>query len=359
MLRVSPVFIAAVLLVWPTSALRLPKVGRFLRRSDASTQAPIAGAPAVPIASDEGAVAEAATPAGRAKLEQVRKVLSDETFVTSVASSLPSFGRDRSATAEEREAIRAARAKLVDDPWVAARSDAELLPFARSCSESELADRLAETSAWRTRVLPASDDLSWEFGNFFERNADKFLENPELGERPFLEWVKARDEDAEGAPPLALEGATVLLLRPGRHKVGAIDPDTWLRLIAWHGERATLAWAGEQAAAAGQPPAAGDDLAPPGRGAITIVVDRTGSGLRNQDPALLKELLPPLTRHFPYALHCAYIAPINVVFWAIWSVVKLVLPSRVTARFTLLRGDDWRETLAEKLGPSVAERLPI
>ena len=44
--------------------------------------------------------------------------------------------------------------------------------------------RLAETSAWRTRVLPASDDLSWKFDNFFGRNAGKFLENPSWASGP-------------------------------------------------------------------------------------------------------------------------------------------------------------------------------
>ena len=65
--------------------------------------------------------------------------------------------------------------------------------------------------------------------------------------------------------------------------------------------------------------------------------------------AKLKELLPALTQNFPFSLHKAYVAPINVVFWAIWSVVRLVLPSRVTARFTLLSGDDWRAALTEEI----------
>ena len=65
-----------------------------------------------------------------------------------------------------------------------------------------------------------------------------------------------------------------------------------------------------------------------------------------------------MTRHFPYALHRAYVGPVNVVFRAIWRVVRLVLPRRVTARFTLLSGDDWLERLAEELsetlGPTAA-----
>ena len=74
--------------------------------------------------------------------------------------------------------------------------------------------------------------------------------------------------------------------------------------------------------------------------------------------ALLRRLLPALTRHYPYSLHRAYVAPVNVVFWAIWSVAKALLPAKVTERFTLLSGDDWREKLAEEIGePEVAERL--
>ena len=80
------------------------------------------------------------------------------------------------------------------------------------------------------------------------------------------------------------------------------------RLIAWHGERATTSWARPRGAAADSDEgcaAAGDGAAAEGRGAISLVVDRTGSGLRNQDPTLLRALLPPLTRNYPYSLHKA------------------------------------------------------
>ena len=117
-------------------------------------------------------------------------------------------------------------------------------------------------------------------------------------------------------------------MRPGRHNVGAIDSDTWLKLIAWHGERATTTWAREAAER-------GDG----GTAGVALIVDRRCSGLRNQDPALLRALLPALTKNFPYSLHTAYVAPINVVFYAIWAVARLVLPKAVTARFTLLTGD--------------------
>ena len=293
---------------------------------------------------DARVLAEAATPAGRAKLADVKKVLSDKSFISSVTSALPSFGGE--ATAEELAEIASARAALPDDTWLASRTDAELLPFARCNNADGLAARLAETSEWRSRIIPDASDDSWEFANFFEANKDKMFVNEELGERPFMEWVPARDTDDASSAPTQLDGASLLILRPGRHNVGAIDSDTWLKLIAWHGERATTTWAREAAER-------GDG----GTAGVALIVDRRGSGLRNQDPALLRALLPALTKNFPYSLHTAYVAPINVVFYAIWAVARLVLPKAVTARFTLLTGDGYADRLRERLGPDVAARL--
>ena len=305
------------------------------------------GNAAAPDAISDELVSEMDTPAGRAKLSQVIDTLSDSKLMDSITDVLPSFGGSKGSP-EELSAIKAARDALPDDPWMALRSDEELLPFVRGASSGDLVERLAETSAWRSKVIPPMDDQNWELSTFFGANQGKFYENDELGERPFLQWVKARDGDEEGAPPLQLEGASLLILRPGRHSVGAIDSETWLSLIAWQGERATTTWR----AAEGK-----DDAESPGRGAVTLIVDRTGSGLRNQDPTLLRELLPALTRHFPYSLHRAYVAPVNIVFWAIWSVARVLLPTRVSERFTLLRGDDWQEQLANELGPIVSARV--
>ena len=52
------------------------------------------------VTGDRSAAAEAATPAGRAKLAQMQKMLSDTPFISSIASSLPSVGGDV-ATPEE------------------------------------------------------------------------------------------------------------------------------------------------------------------------------------------------------------------------------------------------------------------
>ena len=327
-------FILALLLS-SASGVRLP----FLRRRGSGSKS-----------LNERATAEAATPAGAKKLAQIRTILADAPFVSSVTRTLASDDDAAAATAAERAAIAAARAALPDDAWVASRTDDELLPFARAAGSDDLVERLAETSAWRAQNLPDAADRSWELSRFFAANEGSFAESDELGARPFLEWVRDGDGDGDdSAPAVTLDGASLIVLRPGRHRVGAIEAERWLKLISWQGERATTTWA----RAAGSEGGGAD-----GRGAVSLIVDRTGAGLRNQDPALLRRLLPALTRHYPYSLHRAYVAPVNVVFWAIWSVAKALLPAKVTARFTLLSGDDWREKLAEEIGePEVAERL--
>ena len=115
---------------------------------------------------DERVLAEAATPAGRAKLADVRKVLSDKSFISSVTSALPSFGGE--ATAEELAEIASrARAALPDDTWLArARCRTPSHSLAATIPDG-LAARLAETSEWRSRIIPDASDESWEFANFF------------------------------------------------------------------------------------------------------------------------------------------------------------------------------------------------
>ncbi len=47
--------------------------------------------------------------------------------------------------------------------------------------------------------------------------------------------------------------------------------------------------------------------------AATIIIDRVGSGLKNQDPALLRVLIPCFTQHYPGVIGRIVVAPVNNV----------------------------------------------
>ena len=245
----------------------------------------------------------------------------------------------RSATPLELERIQTARSRI-DDAWVAQRSDRELLPFARACSTADaLATRLRDTATWRREWALTNED--WTFDAFFTSRKDAFYRDIEL-DGEMMEWLGGESD----APCTTKEGASLLILRPARYKLGTVEKEDWLRLIAWHGARATSEWPSD------------NDTDKPGHGSVAIIVDRTCSGVRNQDPRLLRFLLPPLIRHYPASLHRAYVGPVNYVFYGIWAVATLILPRRVAGRFMLLRGSDWKAQLRNELGPEVSARLP-
>ena len=263
-------------------------------------------------------------------MSAARQVLSDRKWVSAVAT-IPS-ARDQHVSAD-LASIQRARTKLPGDEWLASRCDESLLPFCGGTGN--LTERLMEESLWRQQWVPPASDSEWEFPNFFRSAApDSFYP----GEKPFLEWVCHSN-----GQPVQLDGSSVVILRPYRHRIGAIDAGSWLRLIAWHGERATSTWASGST---------GD-----GRGCVSLIIDRTGASLRNQDPFLLKELLPPLARHYPHALHKAYVSPTNGIFWAIWVVVRALLPASVTARFQLFTGENSRAALLQALPADVAQEV--
>jgi hypothetical protein len=84
-----------------------------------------------------------------------------------------------------------------------------------------------------------------------------------------------------------------------------------------------------------------------------VVVDRVGSGLKNQDPALLRVLLPCFTTHFPGVIGNIYIAPVNNSFYAIWSLVSLLLDPDTRACVKLLKKESKTEQLLEDMDASV------
>ena len=192
----------------------------------------------------------------------------------------------------ELERIQTARSRI-DDAWVAQRSDREVLPFARACSTADqLATRLRDTATWRREWARTDED--WSFDTFFTSRKDAFYRDIEL-DGEMMEWLGGESN----APCTTEEGASLLILRPARYKLGTVAREDWLRLIAWHGARATSEWPSD------------NDTDKAGHGAVAIIVDRTCSGVRNQDPRLLRFLLPPLIRHYPASLHRAYVGPVN------------------------------------------------
>ena len=53
-----------------------------------------------------------------------------------------------------------------------------------------------------------------------------------------------------------------------------------------------------------------------------------------------------------------YVGPVNVVFYAIWTVARALLPRSVAGRVRLLAGSDWKAQLRDALGPDASARLP-
>jgi len=91
-------------------------------------------------------------------------------------------------------------------------------------------------------------------------------------------------------------------------------------------------------------------------GQFNLVVDRSSSGLRNQDPTLALAVLPTVQDHYPGLLGRVFIAPINPIFYVAWNVVKIFLKPATKQKFMLLQGRDWRSQLREAIGGDV--RLP-
>lgn len=160
------------------------------------------------------------------------------------------------------------------------------------------------------------------------------------------EWRKAEsidtilDEDIAGTifdqgqtevfvlPP-DRSGSPVVVYRSALHTPGRVDPKAFTRFVCQVVERGTLEY--------------GIGLTCQG----SFIVDRVGSGAKNQDVALLKELLPTLQKHYPQTISKIYIAPINTVFFFIWSIAQLLFDEDTRSRVCLVKGDIGRELLKD------------
>eukprot|EP00611_Tribonema_gayanum_P002844 TRINITY_DN12181_c0_g1_i3.p1 TRINITY_DN12181_c0_g1~~TRINITY_DN12181_c0_g1_i3.p1 ORF type:complete len:151 (-),score=42.94 TRINITY_DN12181_c0_g1_i3:280-732(-) len=119
--------------------------------------------------------------------------------------------------------------------------------------------------------------------------------------------------DSEGLPTLCLRGV--------HHHPGVLDPSKFMRYLVYLVEKGRREW---------------------GVGShyqANMVVDRVDSGLHNQDPELLKVMLPIFRDNYPEIIHRAYIAPSNWVFMLIWAVARVLVDARQRARVQLMGGD--------------------
>ncbi|MGB1604245.1 MAG: hypothetical protein ACPIOQ_66545, partial [Promethearchaeia archaeon] len=138
---------------------------------------------------------------------------------------------------------------------------------------AEVEGRLLKTAAWREErgVDAIAADDQWSLDRFFAlRKTAQEGSGPEsVQEAIWLDGV-----DAQGRP--------VACFFADRHTPGEIDMDSWRNLVLHSGEYAIR----EQGVADG-----------PG-GQFTLLVDRSRSGIGNQDPQLALALLPELLDHY-------------------------------------------------------------
>ncbi|KAG5183230.1 hypothetical protein JKP88DRAFT_346597 [Tribonema minus] len=180
-------------------------------------------------------------------------------------------------------------------PWLTEGrlSDFEILRFFRfnhGRLEATWA-QLQTSAAWRhaykvDAILGESEE--WE--SFAEAKRELF-------------WM---GNDSEGLPTLCLRGV--------HHHPGVLDPSKFMRYLVYLVEKGRREW---------------------GVGShyqANMVVDRVDSGLHNQDPELLKVMLPIFRDNYPEIIHRAYIAPSNWVFMLIWAVARVLVDARQRAR---------------------------
>ncbi len=188
-------------------------------------------------------------------------------------------------------------------------------------------ERLQRTSAWREEfgVDAIARDPAYSMERFFaEPGASRLPSQPEV------EWLAGHD--ARGRP--------VLIFYADRHTPGDIASEEWLKFVVHHAEGARLQRGVEEGPVGG----------------FTLLVDRSTSGLVNQDPVLALKVLPTCLDHYPELLSSVLVAPINPIFWIAWRVVRVFLSDTTAAKFVLVRGSDWKAELAEAMGPAV--KLP-
>jgi hypothetical protein len=206
--------------------------------------------------------------------------------------------------------VRSYLAALTDEdkedfsPWIDHLQDVDIYRYLLGFGDADSAwEKIKGTAEWR-KSENIDSILSEDMGDIFEEGKEEMFYLP---------------PDKKGRP--------MLLYRSALHKPGDIDPEVYTRYVIQQTERAMVQY---------------------GIGRKTesvVIVDRIGSGLKNQDPALLRVLIPVILNHYPYMVGAVYVAPTSGVFNVIWGVLKLLLDADAQKRFILINKKVLTDTL--------------
>jgi len=213
----------------------------------------------------------------------------------------------KTATADQVAQISELRARIAGltaeekgemSTWIDKQDDVDLFRYILGFKTTDAAwGKMKETARWRKREA-IDNILSEDLSDCFEPGQEEML---------YL--------------PLDNRDRPILLYRSALHDPRRLDPVRFTRYVTQQTERAMVQYK-------------------LGRERECIVlVDRIGSGLKNQDPALLRELVPVILNHYPYLVGAVYVAPISPVFNVIWGILKTFLDAESQQRFILCKGD--------------------
>jgi len=205
--------------------------------------------------------------------------------------------------------------------WLSRIHPCEIGAYLRStkkCSVEEAWKNILHSAQWRK---------SYGVANILQENSTT-LEGFFAGGTREVDWLpKGSLLDGSGNP--------CLLYRSAAHVPLGRPTDEWLRFFVHLCEWARRKHPTKQ---------------------VVILVDRVGSGLSNQDPTVLRELVPVIQNHYPQLVGRVCIAPVNKVLWIIWRIVSLILDEEIKEVIELIEGDDWQEQLCMHFKPAA---LPV
>eukprot|EP00752_Nemacystus_decipiens_P002490 g2341.t1 len=130
------------------------------------------------------------------------------------------------------------------------------------------------------------------------------------------------------------DGRPTMVLRSVAHHPGAIDSEDFQRYFLFLLEQGRQLWGlgSEQQ--------------------LNIIVDRIGAGIKNQDPRLLRTMLPVFRDAYPDIVYRCYVAPSSWIFRFVWVIAARLVDERQRKRVLLLAGE-WQARLLEDFDPSV------